>query len=514
MPEPRLPESVQTIPAALVFWAKLTPNATALRGIDSRELSFRALHDAVATVAGRLAALGLRPEERIALILPPGLETSLALLGAMAAATAAPFPAAATERELRRDLQRLQPRLLIAESLAATSAAVAASLAIPTLALDDLIASKRHLAKGGTLPAVDPESIAAILHTSGTTGLPKRVPRPHRTFVAGARAAQLCSNLTPDDRLLLTASLHTNAGLVNLCAALSSGGSCLVAPGSDPAAYPDWLEEHQPTWTITNATELNLILDEAAAAGRESVAGPRCRLRLVRAGAQPMTPGTAERAEASLRALVFDGFGMTEASYITGSGPRAGDRRPGSCGPPLNSEIRVLDERGDDLPPGATGEIVIRGETLFPGYLDDPEANAAVFLPGGWFRTGDIGYVDDDGYLYLSGRRNELINRGGEKIAPVEVDRVLQIHPAVAEAACFAVPDARLGEDIVAAVVLRPDAVLAAWELRGWLLDHLTPYKVPRRIWFTDRLPRTATGKVQRGVLAERFLVSSKPEPR
>jgi acyl-CoA synthetase (AMP-forming)/AMP-acid ligase II len=306
--------------------------------------------------------------------------------------------------------------------------------------------------------------------------------------------------------LLLTSGLHTNAGVANLCCALLNGGVCVTTTGFDPDAFPDWLADHQPTWIVTNATELNMILAAADAAGRETMAGPRSRLRLVRAGAQPMTPGTAERAEASLRALVLDGFGMTEASYITATGPTAEDRRQGSCGRPWCTEIRVLDERGADLPPGTPGEIVIRGETMFAGYLDDPETNAAVFLPGGWFRTGDLGYVDEEGYLYLIGRINELINRGGEKIAPVEVDRALQSHPAVAEAATFAVPDARLGKDIVAAVVVKPGMTTTAREIRGWLLQRLTPYKVPRRIWEVDRLPRTATGKVQRGVLAERFL--------
>jgi acyl-CoA synthetase (AMP-forming)/AMP-acid ligase II len=512
MPEARLPDAVQTIPAALDFWAGLTPEAPALRAIEGGAASFGAVRDAVAGVAGRLTALGVEPGERVALVLAPGLEASLALLGVMSAVVAVPFNPAATESELRRDLERLPTRLLVWDgSPGAASAAVAASLGIPTMPLDALITSEQGRPRTGAgRSAVGPESIAAILHTSGTTGLPKRVPRPHRTFVAGARAARICSDLTPDDVLLLTAPLYANAGLVNLCAALCSGGSCLVTPGSDPAAYPGWLEAHGATWTVTNATELNLVLAEAAAAGRATLAGPRSRLRLVRAGAQPMTPGTAERAEASLRALVFDGFGMTEASYITGSGPGAGDRRPGSCGPPLNSEIRVLDDRGEELPARATGEIVIRGETLFPGYLDDAEANAAAFLPGGWFRTGDVGCVDEDGHLYLSGRRNELINRGGEKIAPVEVDRALQSHRAVAEAATFAVPDARLGEDIVAAVVLRSGAALPAWELRGWLLERLTPYKVPRRIWFVDCLPRTATGKVQRGVLAEWFVANAK----
>ena len=161
----------------------------------------------------------------------------------------------------------------------------------------------------------------------------------------------------------------------------------------------------------------------------------------------------------------------------------------------------MLDEDDRDLPPGATGAIVIRGPTLFPGYLDEPELNAALFLPGGWFRTGDLGYLDVDGFLFLTGRGHEQINRGGAKIAPVEVDHTLLRHPAVAEAAVFAVPDARLGEDIVAAIVLKPGMTATQRELRSWMLDRLSPYKVPRRIRFIDGLPRTRTGKVQRGEL-------------
>jgi acyl-CoA synthetase (AMP-forming)/AMP-acid ligase II len=385
---------------------------------------------------------------------------------------------------------------------AAASESVAASLGITTMSVDDLLAPVEEpgpLEKG--LPRRDPESIAVILHTSGTTAAPKRVPRPHRTYVACARASRDCTNLTPEDVGILVAALHTNAGVGNLLAALFCGGCCVVAPGFDPVAFPDWLAEHRPTWFVSTPTEITLLLDAADMAGRESVAGPGSRLRAVRLGAQPLPPGTLERAERSLGALIFDGYGMTEASYITGGGPGVEDQREGSCGRPISTEIRVLDEDDRDLPPGAIGAIVIRGPTLFPGYLDEPEVNAALFLPGGWFRTGDLGYLDADGFLYLTGRAHEQINRGGAKIAPVEVDHTLLRHPAVAEAAVFAVPDARLGEDIVAAVVLKPGKRATQRELRVWMLDRLSPYKVPRRIRFIDGLPRTRTGKVQRGEL-------------
>lgn len=510
----RLPDTIHTIPEALAFWAAVTPDAPALRALDGRTATFRELHAATNAVAARLAARGIGPEDRVAFFLEPGFAATIALLGTMATAIAVPLNPVSAAPELDRDLARLLPRLLIADGSGLPAAGIASDLGIPFVPLAAVAACSISPDIQQRLPDLQspaPETIAAIIHTSGTTGLPKRVLRAHRSFLAGARAARDSSALTPDDVLLLTPSLHTNAGLVNLCAALANGGCCVIATGFDPGDFPDLLDVQQPTWMASNAAELNRILAAAAFRGRDQIAGPSSRLRLIRAGAQAMTPGTAERAEASLRAVVFDGFGMSEASYVTASGPTPADRREGATGRPWRTEIRILGERGEHLPPGATGEVVIRGETLFSGYLDDPEANAAAALPGGWFRTGDLGFLDTDGYLTLTGRRNELINRGGEKIAPVEVDRLLLTHPAVADAAAFAVPDPRLGEDIVAAVVLRPGMAVTPRELRRWLLDHLTPYKVPRRIWLVDDLPRTVTGKVQRGVLTDRYRRRHRP---
>ena len=356
-------------------------------------LTHRALQDTVLTVGARLSDRGIGRHDRVALVLPGGAGTAIAILGIMSVAIVVPFHPGSTAHELTRDLERLQPALLVTDGTVRSPSRVAAGeLSIPATSLAELLATgDGNATRLPCLTATEPEQIAAILHTSGTTGLPKRALRSHRSFVAAARAARQCTALTPRDVALLTSGLSTNSGLANLCAALLNGGSCVVTPGFDPAAYPRWLDDYQPTWTVSTSTELTMLLDAAAAAGCEAIAGPGSRLRVVRAGAQPMAPGVAARAERSLRALIFDGYGMTEASYITGSGPGPGDRRPGSAGPPLCSTLRILDGDGADLPPGEVGEIVIRGATLFSGYLDDPEANAAVFLPGGWFRTGDLG---------------------------------------------------------------------------------------------------------------------------
>jgi acyl-CoA synthetase (AMP-forming)/AMP-acid ligase II len=504
----RLPDQIETIPEGLAFWAERMPHAPAVRSVDGPWLTHRELQVAVAHAMAHLRAVGMERGDRVAMVLHGGAPACVALLGTMSMAVAVPFNPAATAHELMRDLRRLQPRLLVMDrQTEAVSRSVARETGVPAIALDELASQDAQRAGQADPPLVTGDSLAAILHTSGTTGLPKRVLRPHRTFVVATRAARQCTDLTPDDVALLPSGLFTNAGLSNMVFALLTGGACVVAPGFDPARFPDWLAAHRPTWTVSTATELNLILDTAARKGPEPIVGPGSRLRAVRVGAQPMTPGTAERAEAALGAPLFEGYGMSEASNIAKSGPGRGDRRAGSCGRPMSGAVtvRVLDASGAEVAPGTTGEIVVRGPTVFPGYLDDADANAAAFLPGGWFRTGDLGSFDADGYLYLHGRTNELINRGGEKIAPAEVDRVLQSHPAVAEAAVFAVPDDRLGEDIVAAVVMRDGLSALPRELRAWMLDRLLPSKVPRRVWRLDALPRTPSGKVRRGELARRW---------
>lgn len=503
-----LPDGMQTIPEGLAYWAEHTPNAPAVCSVSGHGLTHGELRRAVAGATARLSSIGVRTEDQIALSLHGGRDSCVALIAAMTAGVAVPFNPAATGYELRRDLERLQPRLLVTDTPAeAASRQVAAVLGLATMTVGELAANTEAPLPVADLPPATPESIAAILHTSGTTGLPKRVPRNHRSFMAATRAARYSSGLTPEDVALLVSGVFTNAGLSNMLFSLLTGGSCVIAPGFDPDRYPDWLAAHRPTWALLNATELNLILDAAAKAGRATVAAAGSRLRFIRAGAQPMTPGTAERAEGSFGALVFEGFGMTEASNIAKSGPGPEDRRPGSCGRPMPeaAEVRILDMSDAEVTPGSLGAVVVRGAAVFTGYLDDPEANAAAFLPGGWFRTGDLGFLDAEGFLYLLGRQSEIINRGGENIAPAEVDRVLQSHPAVAEAAVFAVPDARFGEDLVAAVVMRAGQSASPRELRAWMLERLSPSRTPRRIWVIDALPRTPSGKVQRGELARRW---------
>jgi acyl-CoA synthetase (AMP-forming)/AMP-acid ligase II len=266
------------------------------------------------------------------------------------------------------------------------------------------------------------------------------------------------------------------------------------------------IECEHPTWLHTPAGFLDLLARHLRAHPPRQPSS----LRFVRVTAAAISPEICDELERLLGVAVLPSYSSSEAGAIAATLPPPAPYKRGSTGR-LVQEARIVDDAGRDVGPREAGEIWVRSPKLFAGYLDDPGMNAAAFQPDGWFRTGDVGYLDEDGFLFLTGRRNELINRGGAKISPAEVDAALLAHPAVRAAATFGVPDERLGEDIVAAVVLEDSAAVPSRILRAWLLDRLAPFKTPRRIWFVADLPRTASGKPQRRLLAERFLAAHAP---
>ena len=265
-----------------------------------------------------------------------------------------------------------------------------------------------------------------------------------------------------------------------LTKAIAAGAGLIFPDTTDLPRMWESIAAERPTWMYCSPGYLELL----ARLLRERPALPApSSLRFVRVSSAPLSLEVCEELETRLGAPILPSYGTSEAGRITAVLPPPAPRKPGSDGRPVQ-EVRIVADDGSDVGPGVAGEIWVRGPLVFAGYLDDPENNAARFTADGWFRTGDLGYLDADGFFFLTGRINELINRGGTKIVPGEVDEALLDHPAVAEAAVFGVPDARLGEDIVAAVVLKPGLDATAREFRGWLLDRLSPHKVPRRIWF------------------------------
>ena len=302
---------------------------------------------------------------------------------------------------------------------------------------------------------------------------------------------------------------HGHGLIATVLASLAAGASVVCTPGCDVNSFFAWLTAFQPTWYSAVPTMHQAILAQARH-NRERVAD--CRLRFVRSASAPLPPRIFAELERTFETPVIECYGMTEiaSSPIACNPLPPRQRKAGSVGIPVGLDVAIMDEGGALLPGGQTGQVVVRGASVMSGYDGDPMATEAAFA-GDWFKTGDLGFFDDDGYLFLAGRTREIINRGGEKIAPREVDEVLLEHPAVAEAVTFAVPHATLGEDVASAVVLRPDAVATPKDIRQFAIGRIADFKVPRQVLIVSEIPKGPTGKVQRvGLAAKLGLASSR----
>jgi acyl-CoA synthetase (AMP-forming)/AMP-acid ligase II len=492
-----LPAAVETLPEAITWWAHQTPEAPALRALDRADVTYAELDRRVRAGVSCLRSVGIAQGDRVALVLEDDVDSTVALLAVMCGAVAAPLSPLFSPPELIRDLGRLRARAVVVGADAALPDA-AVALGLPVIPAERLLAPA---AAGGVTPPPRSGDVMLIAHTSGTSALPKRVPITHRMQLAAARARNRRRGIGPDDAGLLLAPGSTVMFLTNFVTMLVAGGATIRVTPLEPERCLLANATLRPTWMLASPALYNAMLQRAPTTG-VSLVHPR--LRLVNWGGGGMDSALAERLACDFGVPCDSNYGMSEASAI--AMPAApGTGRPGAVGAVTTGELRVVDDDGRTVPDGQRGEIVVRGPHVFGGYQDDPAATAAAFLPGGWFRTGDLGYLEADGSLVLCGRAKEQINRGGMEIAPAEVEQALLSHPAVLEAAVFGVPDVVLGEDLVAAVVLRPGKTATPRALRAWMLDRLAMPKVPRQIWFVAALPRTGAGKVRRGVLVEQF---------
>ena len=503
--EPLIPPA-RTIHEAIAWWAERTPDAPALLDVSGEVVVFRDVQNRIEAFGAQLAALGIRRGDRVVLALPDGMAAAIAGLATSRVAIAVPVNPALSRAEAVPLLAAVAPRAVcVAENTNTVYGDLATETGWPLLEIDvggRLLLDREPDGAKGTWPA--PDDLALILLTSGTTDQPRRVPATHGNLLLTCSARVHARQLSAHDRGLSSAPAYFVLGLARVAESLIAGGSVIVTSAAEIVRQPEAVRDVQPTWAWLNPALLETIV-EAAPTNPAFAAWP---LRHVRSGGALVTPELIARAQELWRVPVLNGYGTTETlGYISAEeSPQTIPRKPGSVGlarPGL--EIAIRDAHGERLPPGVTGEITVRGESVFTGYLDDPEATAAAFHPGGWYRTGDLGHLDEEGYLFVTGRAREMINRGGEKIVPHELDDALRAHPMVADAAAFALPHRRLGEEAAAAVVLREPGALSERELRRWVAGRLSPHKVPRRIWFVAELPRTGSSKVQRGVLSERF---------
>lgn len=497
--------TAHTIPELL---AGAKPDLVAITAPDRKPLPFANLRALIDTTLKALNSCGVGRQDRVAIVLPNGPEMACAFISVASAATAAPLNPSYKADEFEFYMSDINAKALIVEA-GSDSAAISVARKLGTQVIElhprrdqgagsfQLVAEQEaRAAKPG--PA-QPDDIALILHTSGTTSRPKIVPLMHRNIAASAQNIATALQFSAKDcGLTIMPLFHIHGLMAGLLAPLSRGGRVFCTPGFNALKFFGWMQEARPTWYTAVPTMHQAILTRAGQNKAVIAANP---IRFVRSSSSSMPPQVISEMEATFGAPLIEAYGMTEASHQMASNPLSGPRKPGSVGPAAGPEIAIMDESGNLLGPNQTGEIVIRGPNVTSGYENNPKANAAAFT-NGWFRTGDQGVMDDDGYVSLTGRLKEIINRGGEKISPREVDEVLMDHAAVQQVVTFALPHEKLGEEVAAAVVLRDGMSATEKDLRDFVNARLAAFKVPRKIVFLDEIPKGATGKLQRIGLA------------
>lgn len=478
-------------------------------------LSYDGLRKLASDVAGQLAEFGITAGDRVAIVLPNGPEMAAAFVTIAQAATTAPLNPAYKQDEYEFYLDDLSARALVVMAGDDGPAVAAASkLDIDVLRINVAAgapAGHFTLSTDGAVSPVDAatpgaDDVALILHTSGTTSRPKIVPLLHSNLVASAHNIQSALALTQQDRCMNVMPLfHIHGLIAAVSASLAAGGSIWCAPGFDALRFFGWMQAAQPTWYTAVPTMHQAILARAPRNADTIAAVP---LRFLRSSSASLPAQVMTALAQTFNAPVIEAYGMTEATHQMASNPlppRA--QKPGSVGIAAGPEVAIAHELENHLTNGV-GEIVISGDNVTPGYESNPEANAKNFFEADgkrWFRTGDQGALDDDGYLSLTGRLKEIINRGGEKISPLEVDGILMDHPSVGQVVTFALPHPKLGEEVAAAVVLRDGAQATEDDIRSFAATRLAAFKVPRKVVIMDEIPKGATGKMQRIGLAEKL---------
>lgn len=505
-------ENIETIAKLLEAGADSHAAITSPGGVA---LSYAGLRAHVANTVAELNSRGIGANDRVAIVLDNGPEMATAFLAIGAGATAAPLNPSYRADEYEFYLTDLRSKLLVIAAGKETPAeAVAVKLGIPVARLTphpengagsfSLEFPAGMSASAPQAPRMAaPDDIALVLHTSGTTSRPKIVPLAQRNVCASA--GNICRSLAltkSDIGMVVMPLFHIHGLMAALLAPLSAGGTVSCTTGFNALKFCAWLSEAKPTWYTAVPTMHQAILLRAP---KNADAVAASHLRFARSSSSSLPPTVLAELERVFRTRVVEAYGMTEASHQMASNPLAPkERKPGTVGLAAGPEIRVVNEQGQTVDVGARGEIVIKGGNVMTAYENNPDANATAFIDG-WFRTGDVGTMDDEGYLSIVGRLKEIINRGGEKISPREVDEIIMEHPAVHQCVCFAVPHDMLGEEVGAAIVLREGYTADEKELRAFAAIKLADFKVPKKIVIVKEIPVGATGKLQRIGLAAKL---------
>lgn len=491
--------------------ASSQPESVAIASLDGPPLTYARLAGLMDSVSGGLRTAGIGRTDVVGIVTPNGPLAATSFLSVANAAIAAPLNPTYRESELEFYVDDLAMKAIIVPeggSGAAENVAKARGITIirPEAMPAEGAGAFQIDAQASLDDLAELDDVALILHTSGTTSRPKMVPLTHRNLAASATHIADTLRLTPEDRCLNVMPLFHIHGLVAaVLASLHAGASVVCTPGFLAPEFFGWLGKTRPTWYTAVPTIHHAVVERAS---REGPVAPGS-LRFARSSSSSLAPQLMQNLEEALGVPVIEAYGMTEAAHQMASNPLPpGVRKPGSVGPAAGPQVAIMSESGKILSSGEEGEIVISGPNVMDGYAANAEANAEAFEDG-WFRTGDLGWIDEDGYVSISGRKKEIINRGGETISPREIDEALLDHPSVMQVLAFAVPDRRLGEQVAAAVVLDPASPeVSERDIRRFAELRLSDAKVPRRIVFLEEIPKGPTGKLQRIGFAERLGIS------
>ena len=501
----------QSTPTTLLGLLTAPDDRTALIAPEQGiRITYGGLRQQVQDVASALAAAGVRRGDRIGMALPNGIPNVVTFLAAAMAGTAAPLNPAYKEEEFKFYLDDTSAKVLLLPPEGIDDARRAAGSTVPILTVEmdaSGIVSLSGTAAGAPVAAPALDEPALVLHTSGSTGRPKRVPLSHANLSISAGNVARGYALSDDDVSLCVMPLFHVHGLVaSTLATLATGGTVVIPAKFSPLSFWGVAQDVGATWYSAVPTIHQLLLARVKP-GAPKPAGAS-KLRFIRSCSASLPPQVMHDLEAAFGAPVLEAYGMTEAAHQMSTNPLPpAAHLPGSVGIGTDVKISIRNADGQALPPGDRGEVCIQGPNVMGGYENNPEANATAFFDGTWFRTGDQGVLDENGYLTLTGRLKEMINRGGEKISPREIDEVLLTHPAVAEAVCFGTPHPTWGEEVAAAVQLKEPVSEA--DLLAFCKERLADFKRPKKIHITDAIPRTATGKIQRRIVAEVYAKAS-----
>ena len=475
----------------------------------ARTIDYEALRHACRALASSLAVRGIPQRATVSYMLENGVAAATAFLGSMYGGyVVSPINLHAQDAQIDYTLAHSETRLVFVseahrERLERARARSGASFEIALVDADGLSLPSRGAQTAHKERTVAPDEPAMLMYTSGTTGQPKGALLTHANMLSGARAVADSLALTPADRVLSSLPLyHINGQCIATVAPLVSGGSIVMPHRFSVSQWWTLVERHRPTWLNMVPTIIAYLLNGPSLTHAQAQA---CRgIRLGRSASAPLPPPQHRAFEERFGFSVVEAMGLTESASVAFSNPLDRSKRKyGSPGMPIGVEARVVDANGTPVGDGVRGEIELRGPNVMLGYFKSPQATAAALRGGRWLATGDLGYRDGDGFYFITGRLKELIIKGGENIAPREIDEALLAHPAVLEAAAVGVPDPAYGQEILACVVVKPGASCTEDELRAHCLATLGRYKSPRYLRIVDDLPKGASGKVQRLKLAQ-----------